>query len=122
MEYQTISEKESKKIQISVGEAVNVISEKSGADAILLLRFSGFDKSSGYVAKDVGTSLLVTVLTLGTVVPVSAASGAITEVALIDGVTGDVLWADVKYGGLNSDVGDTIMNAIPDDIDSPNAN
>jgi hypothetical protein len=74
------------------------------------------------VAKDVGTSLLVTVLTAGTVVPVSTASGAITEVALIDGVTGDVLWADVKYGGLNSSTGAKIMNAIPDDIDPPNGN
>lgn len=54
---------------------MNIVAEKSGADAILLMRYAGFDKSGGYVAKDVGTSLLVAVMTMGTVIPTKQTSG-----------------------------------------------
>lgn len=114
---QLISESEAKMIQTSVGEAVNIVADKSGADAVLLMRYAGFDKSSGYVAKDVGTSLLVGVLTMGTVIPTKQTSGAITEFALIDGVTGDVLWANTKGGLLNSTIGDKALETLPLDID-----
>jgi hypothetical protein len=112
-----VSPEQANKLKISVGEAVNVVAAESGADAILLIRYAGFDKSDGYVAKDVGTSLLVGILTAGSVIMTSPASGAVTEVALIDGVTGEVLWADIKGGYLNAAVADRAMDSLPHDVD-----
>lgn len=112
-----VSEEEARKLQVCLGEAANVVAAESGADAILLVRYAGFDKSDGYVAKDVGTSVLVAVLSMGSVLMTSPASGAITEVALIDGITGDLLWADVKGGFLNADPAVAAMNTMPHDVD-----
>lgn len=112
-----VSEEEARKLQVCLGEAANVVAAESGADAILLMRYAGFDKSDGYVAKDVGTSVLVAVLSMGSVLMTSPASGAITEVALIDGITGDLLWADVKGGFLNADPAVAAMNTMPHDVD-----
>ena len=86
------------------------------------MRYAGFDKSSGYVAKDVGTSLLVAVLTMVTVIPTKQTSGAITEFALIDGVTADVMWADTKAGLLNSTIGNQALETLPLDIDPDGSN
>jgi hypothetical protein len=115
-----LSKDEANEIRVSVGEAVNTVAAMSGADAILLMRYVGFKKSGGYVAKDVGTGLLVGVLTLGTVVPVSPTSGAMTEVALIDAVSGDVLWADITSGMLDSSITDEVLDTLPHDIDPTN--
>ena len=112
-----ISVEKASTLAISVGEAANIIAARTGADAILVMRYSGFDKSDGYVAKDVGTSLLVGILTMGQVIPLSATSGAFTECALIDGMTGEILWADVKGGMLNASVADSAMDSLPDDVD-----
>jgi len=112
-----VSEEQAKKLQICLGEAANIIAAESGADAILLMRYSGFDKSDGYVAKDIGTTLLVGILTAGSVLMTSPTSGAVTEVALIDGATGDLLWADIKSGYLNAAVADHAMDSMPHDVD-----
>jgi hypothetical protein len=112
-----VSEEQAKKLQICLGEAANIVAAESGADAILLIRYAGFDKSGGYVAKDVGTSVLVAVLSMGSVIMASPTSGAITEVALIDGITGDLLWADVKGGHLDAAPAVNAMNTMPHDVD-----
>lgn len=112
-----LSEDEADNIRISVGEAVNHVAAMSGADAILLMRYVGFQKSEGYVAKDVGTSILVGVLTMGSVIPISQTAGAMTEVALVDGVTGDVLWADIMSGMLDSSITDKALDTLPHDVD-----
>lgn len=112
-----LPEEEAKKIQISVGEAVNIVASRTGADTILLMRYQGFDKSGGHVAKDVGTSLLVGILTLGAFVPIYATKGAVTEAALIDGATGDVLWADIRGGTLDPAIADKILETMPHDVD-----
>ena len=115
----SISENEAKKLQSKVGEAVNQVSNKTGADAILLIRYEGFKKSEGQIAKDIGTSVLVGVLTLGSVVPVQPASGALAEVAMIDGTTGEVLWTDVKQGTLSELVARSTLTTLPLDVDAP---
>lgn len=112
-----ISPDQASKLTVSLGEAVNTVSAWTGADAILLLRYQGFDKSGGHMAKDVATSVLVAVLTAGMMFPMQAAEGAITEAALIDGATGEVLWADVKYGPLNAKVAGNTMQSLPKDMD-----
>lgn len=112
-----LPEEEAKNIRISVGEAVNIVATRSGADAILLMRYSGYDKSGGHVAKDIGISILVTVLSYGMVSMAFPTEGAITEAALIDGATGEVLWADIKGGGLDALAADAMMDTMPDDVD-----
>jgi len=102
-------------LKASIGEVVNVVAEETGADAILLMRYEGFEKSKGYKSKDIGTSILVGILT--GIVPVAAPTGAITEVALIDGATGDVLWADIMGGVLGTSVAATAMSTLPIDVD-----
>ena len=108
---------ETTQIQTSVGEAVNIVSDESGADAILLMRFIGYQKSDGHMARDTGASILVAALTLGSVVVVPSYSGAMTEVALVDGTTGDVLWADVRGGVLGASITDVAMDSMPHDVD-----
>ncbi len=114
---QQISVEESRSVKASLGSAVNLVAEQSGADAVLLVRYQGFEKSDGQIAKDIGTSVLVGVLTLGAVVPVQATSGALTEAALIDGASGDVLWTDIKPGKLSSGVTSPAMESMPIDVD-----
>ena len=112
-----ISLDEANSIRASLGEAATRVAAAADADAVLLIRFGGFQKSGGQVAKDVGTSILVGVLTLGAVIPIQPASGAFTEVALVDGYTGDVLWTDIRGGALGSELTDSLMDQLPDDID-----
>ena len=110
-----ISEQEAQKIRTEVGEAATIVAGESGADAILLLTYSAFVKSGGHVAKDIATSFLVGILT--GMAPVSSSSGAVTEVALIDGTTGEVLWTDIRQGAFKPELADTAMSTLPDDID-----
>ncbi|MBT8439864.1 MAG: hypothetical protein KJO91_09065 [Gammaproteobacteria bacterium] len=113
-----LSEEEKRKFQVSVGTAVNIISEKSGADAVLLMHYIGYEKSAGYVAKDVAVGVLSGLL-LG-VVPTSGNTSSYVEVAFIDGVTGDVLWTNVfSAATLDLTAANKAMEAFPEDIDSP---
>jgi hypothetical protein len=112
---------EANSIRASLGEAATRVAAAADADAVLLVRFAGFQKSGGQVAKDVGTSILVGVLTLGAVIPIQPASGAFTEVALVDGYTGDILWTDIRGGALGSELTDSLMDTLPDDIDEVTA-
>ena len=112
-----LSEEEKRKFQVSVGTAVNIVSEKSGADAVLLMHYIGYKKSAGHVAKDVAVGVLSGLL-LG-VVPTSGNSSSYVEVAFIDGVTGDVLWTNVfSAATLDLTAANKAMEAFPEDIDS----
>jgi hypothetical protein len=114
-----LSQEKASSLKGSVGDVVNVVAEQAGADALLLIRYNGFDKSGGQVAKDIGTSVLVAVLTMGSVVPVQQKSGAVIQAALIDTTTGEVLWADTSAGILSPNIVDTVMNSMPSDVDAP---
>ena len=112
-----LTEDEKRKFQVSVGTAVNIIAEKSGADAVLLMHYIGYKKSAGNVAKDVAVGVLSGLL-LG-VVPTSAASSSYVEVAFIDGVTGDVLWTNVfTAASLDLTAANKAMEAFPEDVDT----
>ncbi|WP_298440729.1 hypothetical protein [uncultured Ferrimonas sp.] len=97
-----VNEKKVASFRQSVGEAASVVAHSTNSDAILLLKYTGWEKSKGSVAKDMAASILVGVLTAGAVVPVQAMSGESVEAALIDGDSGDVVWANVFAGADNS--------------------
>ena len=112
-----LTEDEKRKFQVSVGTAVNMVSEKSGADAVLLIHYIGYRKSTGHVAKDVAVGVLSGLL-LG-VVPTSANASSYVEVAFIDGVTGDVLWTNVfSAASLDLTAAAKAMEAFPEDVDT----
>ncbi|QOL26715.1 hypothetical protein LP316_05290 [Thalassotalea sp. LPB0316] len=110
-----VSEKEKANFQASLGSALNIIADKTGADSALLIQYSGFEKSSGMIAKDVASSVLVGVLTLGAVVPIQATEGAFIDVALVDTNSGKVIWANRK-GGTTADAtpAEIVFGELPD--------
>lgn len=86
------NEQESKTYRVSLGPVVNPVASLVKAEALLYVRYNGFEKSGGQQTKDILAGALLGVLT--GVMPVYAAEGSVLEVALIDGATGDVLWAN----------------------------
>lgn len=90
--------------RVSIGAVVNPVAEQMQADALLLVRYAGYEKSGGQQAKDMTATILfgtlLTVASGGAVVPMNmpAKSGGIVQLVLIDGTTGDVLWANVAQG------------------------
>ena len=89
-----VSEEDKAKFNASLGPVINSISTRSGADAVLLLHYYGFEKSAGMVAKDFAAGVLSALLT--GVVASSPTSGSQVEVALIDGASGAVLWVNTR--------------------------
>ena len=80
----------------SIGPMVNRISEHADADALLIVRYNGFEKSAGLQTKEFAGSLLFAALT--GVLPMHASQGATVEAAIIDGISGDILWTNI-FGG-----------------------
>ena len=86
----------SNKFKVGLGSIVNPFAASCGADALLLVHYAGFDKSSGLLTKEIISSALLAALTGAYYVP--AHNGGYIELALIDGVTGDVLWSNNSGG------------------------
>lgn len=110
-----ISESDKAKFQTDLGDVLNAIQEKTGADSALLLTYSAFEKSEGMIAKDVASSVLIGVLTMGAVVPIQATEGAFIDVALIDASSGKVIWANRKHGAAaDSSPAEIAFGELPD--------
>jgi len=90
----TVSEDEYKTFDVNVGPIVNRFSEIAGADALLIMTFSGIVKSEGEMSKEIAAHILLGALTGSYAHPASEASAI--EVSLLDGNTGDVLWTNVN--------------------------
>jgi hypothetical protein len=92
----------------SVGAAASPVAEQLQADALLLVRYAGFEKSKGQRVKDFTTSVLfgtlIGVASGGMVIPMSTSgrSGGAVQLALIDGTSGDLLWANQVAGSTDS--------------------
>lgn len=107
-----VTEAEADKFKVSLGAAGNTFALMSGADALMLVRFDGIEKSSGQVAKEVVASALLSVFTGVVMIPAAEAGSA--ELALIDGVTGDVLWSNRGGSpGVGGAVALSVLNALP---------
>lgn len=91
-----VQEEQANKFKVGVGALANPFAQSCKADALLLIRYAGFDKSQGLIAKEVVGSALLAVLT--GVVAVPAHNGGHIDLALIDGVSGDVLWTNAAGG------------------------
>lgn len=83
-------EKPTTRARVTVGAAATAVASRFDADAILLSRYSGFQKSGGQQTKDMMAGVMLGALT--GVARVQASEGGVVEVALIDGTTGELLW------------------------------
>lgn len=101
----SISEREALKYKASLGPQAADLADRLGVDALLFSQYSEFHKSEGEVASDVTKSVLIFAATLGSVIAVSPVYGATLQGALVDGSTGEILWADT--------VGRTEMHESP---------
>lgn len=91
-----MQEEQANKFKLGIGPLANPIAQSCNADALLLVRYAGFDKSHGLLAKEIVGSALLAVLT--GVVASPAPKGGHIDLALIDGVSGDILWTN-SYAG-----------------------
>lgn len=91
-----VTEDESTSFRVSIGPIGNSVAEAVDAEAFLFVRYSGFKKSEGLIAKEIVANALLGVLTGVVVAP--AASGASMEMALVDSTSGDVLWSNRGLG------------------------
>jgi hypothetical protein len=90
----------------SVGAGVNPFAEHAKADALLYIDYSGFEKSAGVVSKDIAAGVLLAVLVGNNQAQVAPAKGGNVFVALLDGTSGDILWAN--NGGTALTASDTL--------------
>ena len=72
--------------ECSLGSEINVLTDYTDADALLFTNISGFRKDGGEVAKDLAIAFV-----FGAMAPWS---GAAYYAVLVDGTTGDILWAN----------------------------
>ncbi len=92
--YRTVAMKkpDAENFQSTLGPGVNPLADHANVDALVFARMGGFKKSGGEVAKDVAITILFAVT--GAIVT-QTTQGAGMRMALVDGGTGDVLWANV---------------------------
>jgi len=103
-----VAEAESTKFRMGVGPLANPFAAIAGADALMIATYQGFDKSSGLMAKEITTSVLLGALT--GVYSAPAQSGGRIELTLIDGVSGDILWSNASAGPVSA--GSSLTNAM----------
>lgn len=95
-----------------LGPSARTLAHAGGADALMMVRFEGTEKSSGKVTTEVMASALLAAMTGFVSVP-DAQSGAV-ELTLIDGRTGDVLWRNrARAPGAASSAVQHALNEFP---------
>lgn len=93
-----------------------MIAEKSGADALFIIEYGGFRKTGGKIAQETTANVLLALLTGSYAIPVP--EGSAVEVALIDMVSGDVLWTNIlSHTALDAKGFDVAMDVLPHDVD-----
>ena len=103
-------ESDAMKYERSLGADVNLFADRAEVDALVFAKMWGFKKSSGEIAKDAAMTVLIAAATLGSVVSVQPTAGATIRIALVDGTTGDVLWANTA--GTNGDFEGRGLNTL----------
>ena len=109
---ESLQEKDIRSVSASIGGTINPIAEATLADAVLLIDYNGFRKSGGKMTQEWVSTILLGVLTGAIISPIREAGTV--HVALLDAVSGDVLWANSSQGyGLDSKGFSTAMKKLP---------
>ena len=107
-----VKESESRSFDKSVGTVVNQFCARAQADGLIVTRYYGFDKSKGMRAKEIAAGIAFAALTGS--YPMYPARGSAVEVAMLDCVSGDVLWTNAKSNQAdNTDVLDWALADLP---------
>lgn len=110
-----LSKKDIRSVEASVGSVINSIAETTKSDAVLMLSYAGVRKSSGKMAQEYISSILLGLLTGVAYAP--ARDAAVVEAALLDAISGDVLWVNSSQGlALDNKVFNKAMKSFPDNI------
>lgn len=88
---------EARQLRVSMGPVAKVVASQQQADALLIVRYTGNEKSGGRKAMEVVGSALIAGLTGVSGGPITGAAGEI-RLTLIDGSSGDVLWTNHLSG------------------------
>lgn len=96
-----------------IGDSAREISSRTGADALFYVDYVGIRKTSGQVAQDIGTGVLIGILTAGAVLPVSAQNAASASAHMIDGISGDILWRHSAMGSENPTIVKGFFKQLP---------
>jgi hypothetical protein len=109
----TVNEDDYKRFRVSLGPVVNPVGDAAAADALLLVQFEGMTKSDGQMKKEIAANVLLAALTGAYAQPIRSAS--IVHVALIDAVSGDVLWVNTEGKvGLSTSIISDALNKLPE--------
>ena len=93
-----IAKRRQKKFTYTIGPEINPFADRAQTDALLLVKWVAYKKTGGEIAKDIAKSILIAAATLGNVVPVFNFSEGLTQLAVVDGSTGDILWYHHNFG------------------------
>jgi hypothetical protein len=91
----TMAKKEALNYKRSLGPEINQFADMVDAEALFFVRYKYFTKSGGEIAKDIAVTVLLAAATLGNATIVQPVTVASIEVCLVDGATGDVLFANI---------------------------
>jgi len=109
-----MSKSEAENYKTTLGTDVITIADHADVDALVVAKMNGFKKSGGEIAKDVAITVLIAVATLGNAVATQPTKGASLQVALVDGTTGDILWANTA--GTAGDFEDSGLGAMVEQV------
>jgi len=87
-----IAKGHNKDFKYNVGPEINILADAAETDALLMVTVDAFKKSGGQISKDVAKTVLIAVATLGNAIIIYSPSGALIQIAVIDGDNGDILW------------------------------
>lgn len=109
---------EAESARASVGPQVNPFAERAGADALVLVRMEAAVKSSGQQYADIFVGVLYAA---GGVYYNAPEAGAILNVLLVDGISGEVLWANRRQMLFNERIQpellvEAVMAEMPSEI------
>jgi hypothetical protein len=107
-----VSKEDSIKYISTVDAAAAPICSAAEAESVLLITFSGFDKSGGKMAQQIVLGALVGALTGVVQTPVK--NGGSAHIALIEGASGKVLWTNrIALAGSPGTILATALRPIP---------
>lgn len=113
----TLPQNEKRSIRADVGLSVNTVNQATGADAVFLMNYAGYEKRFGTAAKDMAAGMLLGLLLGGGAAGAATSSGSSLDMALVDSLSGEVLWSNTGRGA----DAEAMMAGLPDNVDPAEA-
>ena len=99
-------------VPIGVGALANPFARASQANALLIVRYSGFQKSEALAAKQLLSNALLGAVTGSVQVP--QRQGGRLELSLLDAASGEILWTDSNEGEASAvDLTTSLLRKLP---------